>query len=201
MRSSQRRAALSLLHVTRLAPSGPIWQAAYPPDSTRAISLITVVFPTPGRPRNSTELGTAAAGMVVGGCGRRCEGAGGGEARHPCLHLPLPSIGASTAEQAIQEQPCNCSTASQLSHPPSRMSRIMSMWPVTARPTRHVSPTTTPLRLRIAASSFSGVWAEGQGSQQGGGVHGSVETSASCLDPLRLAHASRHPQPPHSNPT
>ena len=29
------------------------------PDSTRAISRMTVVLPTPGRPRNSTELGTA----------------------------------------------------------------------------------------------------------------------------------------------
>lgn len=28
-------------------------------DSTRAISRMTVVLPTPGRPRNSTELGTA----------------------------------------------------------------------------------------------------------------------------------------------
>ncbi len=26
----------------------------------------------------------------------------------------------------------------------------MSMWPVTARPTRHVRPTIVPLRLRIA---------------------------------------------------
>lgn len=34
-------------------------QGAGAPDSTRAISRITVVLPTPGRPRNSTELGTA----------------------------------------------------------------------------------------------------------------------------------------------
>ena len=33
---------------------------------------------------------------------------------------------------------------------PSRMSRIMSTWPVTALPTRHVRPTTVPFLLRMA---------------------------------------------------
>lgn len=33
---------------------------------------------------------------------------------------------------------------------PSKRSRIMSMWPVTARPTRQVRPTIVPLRLRMA---------------------------------------------------
>mmetsp|Transcript_18785 Transcript_18785/g.39140 ORF Transcript_18785/g.39140 Transcript_18785/m.39140 type:complete len:355 (-) Transcript_18785:243-1307(-) len=60
--------------------------------STRAISLTTVVLPTPGRPSSSIEQGFSA----------------------------------------------------------SSRSRIISTWPVTARPTRQVRPTTPPVRFRMA---------------------------------------------------
>mmetsp|Transcript_26830 Transcript_26830/g.86145 ORF Transcript_26830/g.86145 Transcript_26830/m.86145 type:complete len:401 (-) Transcript_26830:30-1232(-) len=64
-----------------------LWSSS---ESTRAISRITVVLPTPGRPRKSSDSGAW------------------------------------------------------------RVSRIISMWPMTARPTRQVRPTTLPLRLRMA---------------------------------------------------
>ena len=60
-------------------------------------------------------------------------------------------------------------------HPPSSMSRIMSMWPVTARPTRHVSPTMEPLRLRMAAHGR-------RRGRQGGeaGEHEEVRQARQC---------------------
>mmetsp|Transcript_11721 Transcript_11721/g.38540 ORF Transcript_11721/g.38540 Transcript_11721/m.38540 type:complete len:265 (+) Transcript_11721:559-1353(+) len=63
--------------------------------STRAISRITVVLPTPGRPRKRSD---------------------------------------SSVE---------------------RRSRIISTWPVTARPTRHVKPTITPRRFRMHEMRWS----------------------------------------------
>lgn len=67
------------------AAAGACPGAGLSPDSTRAISRMTVVLPTPGRPRNRTELGTAGwggAGWVgeaslrqvdVHMCGHHCE--------------------------------------------------------------------------------------------------------------------------------
>lgn len=46
------------------------------------------------------------------------------------------------AERSVPLQSCSAS--------PLRMSRIMSTWPVTARPTRQVRPTIVPFRFRIA---------------------------------------------------
>lgn len=71
-----RRPPHGSISLTTARPSScqtPHAAAAAAPASTRAISRITVVLPTPGRPRNSSELGTAGRGRAGwevrrGGC-------------------------------------------------------------------------------------------------------------------------------------
>lgn len=78
------------------AAAGACPGAGLSPDSTRAISRMTVVLPTPGRPRNRTELGTAgrwgSGRRVWGGMGGRGKLAAGGRAH---VRAPLRAEGRS----------------------------------------------------------------------------------------------------------
>ena len=98
---------------------------------------MTVVLPTPGRPKNSTEFGTA---------------------QHREIPLPLYEkfYAAPYTILALYKIPKDHNELERVL--PSRMSRIMSTWPVTALPTRHVKPTIVPFLLRMALMRWRVPW-------------------------------------------